>query len=313
MSLPTAFAAATLEPPLRLSQLLVEGGGGAQGAALVVVDDLRVDMALAAEHCQPGPLGRSRDLLADPRVQALPDVLPGLDLHRGLAGVVTTSRRSRGAGLARLLLQHLAHVADALLLVRVGLAQAADLRRHLAHRCRSIPDTVTRVCFSIAILIPSGIVILHGMREAEGEHDFAALDLRPCSRRLRCPDPCEKPSVTPRRRCWPGRGPGRARLAAAARHWNACRGARRPPGRTRSPGGTGLSSFPLGPWTWMDRSWTWTLTSLGIGDDLPSDARHARAPYQTLQRISPPTPSRAAVRPVMTPRDVERMLIPRPP
>src|SRR6185503_12734097 len=40
---------------------------------------------------------------------------------------------SGGSGLARLLLQHLAHVADALLLVRVGLAQAADLRRHLAH------------------------------------------------------------------------------------------------------------------------------------------------------------------------------------
>src|SRR5881227_2690329 len=34
--------------------------------------------------------------------------------------------------LARLLLQHLAHVADALLLVRVRLAQLADLRRHLA-------------------------------------------------------------------------------------------------------------------------------------------------------------------------------------
>src|SRR4051812_26428630 len=42
-------------------------------------------------------------------------------------------RRSRGSGLARLLLEHLAHVADALLLVRVRLAQAPDLRRHLAH------------------------------------------------------------------------------------------------------------------------------------------------------------------------------------
>src|SRR5713101_3248985 len=41
--------------------------------------------------------------------------------------------RSRRARLARLLLEDLAHVADALLLVRVRLAQAPDLRRHLAH------------------------------------------------------------------------------------------------------------------------------------------------------------------------------------
>src|SRR5262249_54951359 len=37
--------------PLRLRpQLLVEGGGGAQRAAVLVVDDLGVDVALAAEH-----------------------------------------------------------------------------------------------------------------------------------------------------------------------------------------------------------------------------------------------------------------------
>ena len=37
------------------------------------------------------------------------------------------------------------------------------------------------------------------------------------------------------------------------------------------------------------------------------------APYQTLQRISPPTPVFAAWRPVMTPREVDRMLMPSPP
>src|SRR5262245_38776353 len=42
-------------------------------------------------------------------------------------------RGSRGSRLARLLLQDLAHVADPLLPVRVGLAAAADLRRHLPH------------------------------------------------------------------------------------------------------------------------------------------------------------------------------------
>src|SRR5438270_9065418 len=35
--------------------------------------------------------------------------------------------------------------------------------------------------------------------------------------------------------------------------------------------------------------------------------------YHTWHRISPPTPSRRACRPVMTPRGVVRMLIPRPP
>src|SRR2546427_178521 len=44
----------------------------------------------------------------------------------------TTGARGR-PGLARLLLQDLAQVADPLLLVGVGLPEAADLRRHLAH------------------------------------------------------------------------------------------------------------------------------------------------------------------------------------
>jgi hypothetical protein len=35
--------------------------------------------------------------------------------------------------------------------------------------------------------------------------------------------------------------------------------------------------------------------------------------YQMLQSTSPPTPARTAARPVMTPRDVVRMLVPRPP
>src|SRR5512143_935939 len=43
------------------------------------------------------------------------------------------SRGPCGPGLARLLLQHLAHVPDPLLLVGVGAAQAANLGGHLAH------------------------------------------------------------------------------------------------------------------------------------------------------------------------------------
>ena len=40
--------------------------------------------------------------------------------------------RSRRAGLADLLLQYFAHIADALVLIRIRLAQRADIRRHLA-------------------------------------------------------------------------------------------------------------------------------------------------------------------------------------
>src|SRR5688500_5609640 len=36
-------------------------------------------------------------------------------------------------------------------------------------------------------------------------------------------------------------------------------------------------------------------------------------PHHTLQRTSPPTPARAAARPVITPREVVRMLVPSPP
>src|SRR5687768_2858674 len=57
-----------------LLQRLVEGRRRAHRLAGAVVDDLRVDVRLAAEHRQPGTLGRARDLLADPAVDTKADV-----------------------------------------------------------------------------------------------------------------------------------------------------------------------------------------------------------------------------------------------
>src|SRR5262245_56375537 len=54
---------------LVLAQILLDGRGGAQRAAVVVVDDLGVDVALAPEHREARPLGAARDLLPDPRVE----------------------------------------------------------------------------------------------------------------------------------------------------------------------------------------------------------------------------------------------------
>src|SRR5262249_10477833 len=66
--------------PIRLRPACLVGRGGRAGRlALLVVDDLDVDVALAAEHGQPRPRGRARDLLADARADAVPDVSPGLD------------------------------------------------------------------------------------------------------------------------------------------------------------------------------------------------------------------------------------------
>ena len=74
--------------------------------------------------------------------------------------------------------------------------------------------------------------------------------------------------------------------------------------------------------------WTSILTPFGIGDGFLANSRHvvpvqlqlqssswtswSRELYHTLQSTSPPTPALTASRPVMTPRDVVRMLVPRP-
>src|SRR5271154_6920880 len=76
----------------------------------------------------------------------------------------------------------------------------------------------------------------------------------------------------------------------------------------------GTVSFPLGPST--ANSWPIvTLTPFGNGMGLfpTRDIIHLLARYHSWHRTSPPTRSLRAEWPVMTPRGVVRMLMPKPP
>src|SRR5258706_16272506 len=84
---------------------------------------------------------------------------------------------TRGAGLARLLLQDLAHIADALLLVRVGLAQAADLGGHLADLLAVDAGHDHVGLFVDRDLDPLGDLELDRVRVAEREDHLLPLDL----------------------------------------------------------------------------------------------------------------------------------------
>src|SRR5579872_686929 len=69
------------------------------------------------------------------------------------------------------------------------------------------------------------------------------------------------------------------------------------------------TAFGFPPAFWL---LTITFATSGTGPKNPPVAGRGRS-YQTSHRISPPTPSLRAWRPVMTPRGVVRMLIPMPP
>ena len=82
----------------------------------------------------------------------------------------------------------------------------------------------------------------------------------------------------------------------------------------RMPGGTACLSDPFGPLTSTAPAAMLTVTPLGsaMGFFPIRDMCLALA-YHTLQSTSPPTPAFLAARPVITPCDVVRMLVPRPP
>src|SRR6185503_6980537 len=75
--------------------------------------------------------------------------------------------------------------------------------------------------------------------------------------------------------------------------------------------------LPFGPCTSTASGAIFTVTPFGIEigflpiRDMPH--HHTLLAYQTLQSTSPPPPALRAARPVITPRDVVRMLVPRPP
>ena len=82
-------------------------------------------------------------------------------------------------------------------------------------------------------------------------------------------------------------------------------------------GGHGLAKRCLwAPEPQQPLSWTFTVTPLGMVmtflpiRDISSALSVDR--YHTLQSSSPPTPAFTASRPVITPRDVVRMLVPNP-
>ena len=142
MVLPIAFAPSTLPPfaffasaPLTVGSTRRRRGDRAAGH---VVHDLHVHVRDAAEHRQPRPRFAALHALADPVLDPVAAILfvlirifdssspnPGSGRRPG-RGTSTCS------GLPDLLLQHFTGVAHALLLVRIGLAHAADVRRHLA-------------------------------------------------------------------------------------------------------------------------------------------------------------------------------------
>ena len=84
------------------------------------------------------------------------------------------------------------------------------------------------------------------------------------------------------------------------------------------PGGSACRSLPFGPCTSTASAAIFTVTPFGSGigflpiRDMVLTLTEARL-YQTLQSTSPPTPAFLAARPVITPREVVRMLVPRPP
>src|SRR6185295_8872225 len=109
-------------------------GDRGQRALLLIVDDLGVDVARAAEHREARTFRGPRDPLAGRPMPLLAALFLETDvddhLYRPLASL--SAATARGASLADLLLDHFFNVFDALALVRLGGAQLAHLRRRLA-------------------------------------------------------------------------------------------------------------------------------------------------------------------------------------
>src|SRR5262245_40100902 len=98
--------------------------------------------------------------------------------HAARRSLVLLGRGSRRSSLPGLLLQDFSHVADALLLVRVRLAELADLRRDLAHLLAVDARHGHAVGLGVhRDLDPARDRVHHGMRVAQREHDLRALDV----------------------------------------------------------------------------------------------------------------------------------------
>ena len=152
-------------------EIFVHAGSAGQGHALLIIDDLSVDVLGRAENIQTGTSSSAADLAADTTVAAqTSNVLISLVDHNVSPLLLFTL-----AGFAFLADDILANIADALALVRLGRADTADLGSELADLL--LVDTGDAEMQSILQLDLDGIGVLklNGMREAQGQGQLAAL------------------------------------------------------------------------------------------------------------------------------------------
>src|SRR5581483_3009691 len=223
--------------------------------------------------------------------------------------------------LAGLLLEHFAGVAHALLLVGIGLAQPADVRRDLTDEL-SIHAGDGDVRLLLDRDVDPGRDLEHDrMRVPEREHHLLPLHLRAV------PDADDvELLLVAFGHAEHGVGDEAASQPvklAQLRVFGPRLGDQMAVGDLEADAGRNrLAHLPLralhvdGAVGHLDGD------ALRHGDWFLPDSRHINKPvaskssrqtHQMLHNTSPPTPAFAAARPVMTPRDVVRMLVPSPP
>src|SRR3954447_23209758 len=160
---------------LEHSQVGLHRGGRGQRAALDVVDDLHEDVPRRARDDQAGPRRRAGQLLADAQVATAARGDLALRPLHGQSHDLLTSLSDLAADL-------LAGVPHALALVRVGLAQLADVRGDLADLL--LVDALHREAGRAVGGEGDALGRLHGdgVAVAEGELEVRARGLHPVSR-----------------------------------------------------------------------------------------------------------------------------------
>src|SRR5690606_11744088 len=119
-----ALGALRLRRLCRVTERALDIRGGDERASREVVDDLRIDVSVRAEHREPRALRRTADLLAKARMPTQARRVSRLLRHTALLLL------PRLAGLQP---DHFTLVTDALAAVRLGRAHSTHQRRLLPH------------------------------------------------------------------------------------------------------------------------------------------------------------------------------------
>src|SRR5208282_2071991 len=226
-------------------------------------------------------------------------------------------RSGLGAGLAGFLLEHFARPANALMLVRIGRAQGADVGRHLPHLGLVRTGDHQVGLLRHGDLNPLGHGELDRVRISQTEHHVLALHFRTVAHSHDVQFPAEafrdaehgigeeRPGEPVQRPVLVGRPRGEQVLVFLL---------------DLNARGHGHPQLPLGSLHLDAIPGDLDLDALGQWNRLAAYARHGcsnlsltRLRYQTSQRTSPPTPFLRAALPVMTPLGVVMMLTPIPP